>query len=217
MERSIGLVLRLARRREEALEHFLAAHRAAVAAYGATHPDVIIEANLVGVCLTELGRPAEAEAWLRRAYDRRLELFGGSGWQTLESGRNLAQALKRLGRPAEALALYETALAGTKARRDTTRNDRVKARIPVAECLHTLGRYADEVRVRRRIVESVQDGLSKGAASSWRSLERALRAARLAGDAKSFLALDAHLPRGAGSIPEGLPEALVRDLREVLC
>jgi tetratricopeptide (TPR) repeat protein len=213
----VAMALRTARRRGEAVERLHLAHASALTAFGPRHPETIDVLNLLGVCLAESGRPADAEPWLRSAYDRRAELFGAGAAKTIEAGRNLAAALKLLGRTEEALALYKSALAGTKARKDATRNDLVRARVPVAECLHALGRYAEEVRVRRRIVASVKDGLSKGAPSSWRSLERALRAARLAGDAEWFRELtDAHLPQGAASIPAGLPEAHARDLVDVL-
>ncbi len=90
----LGRVLRNLGRNEEALEYFMAFNRRVPG-------DYLGLAN-IGTCLSDLGRPGEAERYLRRALE---------GIDDAETHYNLGVVLSTMGRLAEAAAEYRLALA----------------------------------------------------------------------------------------------------------
>ena len=92
------------------------ARMARVADEGGLLPEGFRTANQTGVCLAELGRLEEAEAWLRKA--RRLAKRWGDEDCLQDAASNLGEILRRRGRYAHAIRLLEGAEAIARKRSD---------------------------------------------------------------------------------------------------
>jgi len=107
---TMGTLLGVMGKHEEAEPLFRAALEGKMAALGPTHVETLASMDDLGMSLHVIGKYEEAETLFRGALEGREETLGPTHTGTLESVNNLAGLMNAIGKHEEAEVLYRCAL-----------------------------------------------------------------------------------------------------------